>query len=438
MVNLKLISYKANNLLVLIYTLVLLSLFLNFFRINILDKVFFFPVILMYFFIFSYLLFFVDNMKQIFIKKNNIIYLIFFFFYLFINFILFNEEFSNLTTYFRLFLNDFIKYFSYYIFFCILGPRIIINNELIFFKILVVFAVSIIAFGLFMISYHELIGADLIPRVFYYNDASVVGQRFYSLFGEPRDAAVGITIIIIMVLTLYKNFDVTIKAQYFKYVFIFLVLSIIALLYTKSATLLLLFILSSVFIPSILIVKYYKKIDTKFLTTLFIIILLFSSVIFISTNYIQRLNTYYLDFIELFKFIFYFKGDLNFSDYAGQFSGTNVNAQVKDIFPIIKFLKQTINLNYLNILFGNGTYASFTVTNGDFIHPHSNIARFLYDNGLVGLSILTAFFYSALPTKKTFHDYIILAMTMAAFLSLNSIFWFAILLINLQTHVKNK
>jgi glutaminase len=38
------------------------------------------------------------------------------------------------------------------------------------------------------------------------------------------------------------------------------------------------------------------------------------------------------------------------------------------------------DLEYLKILFGNGTYASFTLNTNDFIQPHSNLSRFLYCN----------------------------------------------------------
>ena len=60
---------------------------------------------------------------------------------------------------------------------------------------------------MFMIIYYNFLEQDLIQRLFYYKDASVVGARFYSLFGEPRDATVALVTIISMIIILFKNFD---------------------------------------------------------------------------------------------------------------------------------------------------------------------------------------------------------------------------------------
>ena len=36
----------------------------------------------------------------------------------------------------------------------------------------------------------------------------------------------------------------------------------------------------------------------------------------------------------------------------------------------------------MKILFGNGSYASFTLNTNDYIQPHSNLSRFLYWCGI--------------------------------------------------------
>ena len=438
MVNLILIDYKKNNWLILSYILILLSLFLYHFRVRIFDDVVFFPVILMLSFIIIYFLNYVDDFRNLYIKKNNLIYLILFFIYLIINLLCFNKEFNftdNSNIFYKLYLKDLIKYFSYYFFFCIIGPIIIAKNKLIFFKLLLTFTIILISFGMFMIIYYNFVGHDLIQRLFYYKDASVVGARFYSLFGEPRDATVALVTIISMIIILFKNFDKKIKLKYINYVFITAILSIIALFSTKSATLLLIIIFSSLII---LIFIIFLKVSRQQLIILFMTITLFSFFSFLAIYFFPRLNGYFLEFINLTKFLFNNTNSLDMSIINNNFANTRLIAQIKDVYPILKYLEGVRDFEYLKILFGNGTYASFTLNTNDFIQPHSNLSRFLYDNGIVGIGLLTLFFYSTLTFKKNFYDIVLLSLVFSGFLALNSMFIFGFLLVNLSNNLNKE
>ena len=438
MVNLKLIDYKKNSWLIKSYILILLSLFLYHFRVKIFDGVFFFPIFLMIIFIIVYFLFYVDDLRKLFIKKNNLIYLILLFIYLIINLFFFNKEFTtsdNSNIFYKLYLKDFIKYFSYYFFFCIIGPIIIAKNQLVFFKLLLTFVIILISFGMFMVVYYKFLDYDLIQRLFYYNDASVVGARFYSLFGEPRDASVAIVTIISMIIILFKNFDKKIKVKYFNYVFITVILSIISLFLTKSATLLLIFVLSSLIISFFFI---FLKVSRQQLKIFFIIITLFSLFSFLAIYFVPRLNIYFLEFIKLIKIVFNNSHGFDISDINNNFTNSNLIAQIKDVYPILKYLEHLKDFEFLKILFGNGSYASFTLNTNDYIQPHSNLSRFLYDNGIIGIGILTIFFYSTLTSKKDFYDIALFALVFSGFLALNSMFIFSFLLVNLLNNVNKE
>ena len=62
------------------------------------------------------------------------------------------------------------------------------SNLKLLFKVILILSYTIILLGLFFLLYYFITEKELINRLFYYNDFSVVGMRFFSLFGEPRNA----------------------------------------------------------------------------------------------------------------------------------------------------------------------------------------------------------------------------------------------------------
>jgi len=107
-----------------------------------------------------------------------------------------------------------------------------------------------------------------------------------------------------------------------------------------------------------------------------------------------------------------------------------------------------LELDILRILFGNGSYTSYYVESvstfhntSDFVAPHSFISRILYDNGLIGMLILTTFVFSSLKKDSDLADKISLSFCFAGFLALNSTFLFILLMFNLyfkKTAYENK
>ena len=66
-------------------------------------------------------------------------------------------------------------------------------------------------------------------------------------------------------------------------------------------------------------------------------------------------------------------------------------AQFKDVLPIVEYMKYLTNLEYTKILIGNGSYSSYYFNDYEFANPHSFLARVIYDNGLIGLSLFSLF-----------------------------------------------
>ena len=156
----------------------------------------------------------------------------------FLSLIFVNDDLSNGGFKLKLllsFIYEIIKYFFIYFFFCIIGLNLIKNkNILLIFKIISSLTIIILLFGFFVLINFHFTFFDLVQRVFYYDSASAVGYRFFSVLGEPRDAAAFLITNFFILLVIYLNFDKKIKQDLFFYFFIISFLSIIAFFLTKS------------------------------------------------------------------------------------------------------------------------------------------------------------------------------------------------------------
>ena len=110
---------------------------------------------------------------------------------------------------------------------------------------------------------------------------------------------------------------------------------------------------------------------------------------------------------------------------------TRLYAQLKDVLPVLTYFSYILELDILKIIFGNGSYASYFVESKDFVAPHSFLSRILYDNGLIGILLLTIFVFSSLRKESDIVDKLSLTFAFAGFLALNSTFLFILLMFNL-------
>ena len=410
---------KENSLIISFSFLIILSQ-LNYFRFKIIDFVVFLPRILCLFF----LIFFFYKIINILFKnfkldKKNCIYFFLFFFQVFLSLIFINKDFltSDLTS--RLiftFIYDIIKFFFIYIFFCIIGSNLINKeNLLLVFKIMLSLSYLVILFGFILFIFFHYTHFDLIQRVFYYDDASSVGHRFYSLFGEPRNAALFLITNMSILIIIYQNFEKKIKLELYPYIILFMILSLIAFFYTKSfsAIIGLLFGFGVIFLLLIQQLIFKKK-SFKFYLKLILFIFLLIGFFSIMLQ-IDRV----LDYANQIKLYVLFNNN-NADD--------RLEAQFKDVLPIVEYINYLINLEYTKILIGNGSYSSYYFNDYEFANPHSFLARVIYDNGLIGLSLLSLFIFSSLSKNCNFIDKITLSFVYGSFLAINSTFIFTFLM----------
>ena len=175
------------------------------------------------------------KLKNIIIVKENLIYFLIFFKNIFFILFLFNEYFFSeyFIKFSKILIYDLFKYFLY-IFFCVIGLNLIENSNLkLLFKVILILSYTIILLGLFFLLYYFITEKELINRLFYYNDFSVVGMRFFSLFGEPRNASVTLISLICLSILIFKNLQINLKKQFWPWVFILIMLSFFSFFMTS-------------------------------------------------------------------------------------------------------------------------------------------------------------------------------------------------------------
>ena len=419
-----------------IFGIIIISNELNYFRFQIFENIIFAPRILMLLFLIYVFISLPDRkLKNIIIVKENLIYFLIFFTYIFFSLVLFNEYFFSeyFIKFSKILIYDLIKYFFLYIFFCIIGLNLIENANLkLLFKVILILSCAIILIGLFFLLYYFITEEELISRLFYYNDFSIVGLRFYSLFGEPRNASVTLISLVCLSIIIFKNLKIYQKKQFWPWVFILFLLSMFSFFMTKSFTGLLTLIIG-IFLSIIMILIH--EIKKKNFNRLFLFILIFFIfLILVSITFynVGRFYEYLLEFIRIFKILFNTGIENTVLDLKTRLrTQTRLYAQLKDVMPVLTYISYILELDISKIIFGNGSYASYFVETKDFVAPHSFISRILYDNGFIGILLLTIFVFSSLKKESDIIDKLCLSFAFAGFLALNSTFLFILLMFNL-------
>jgi hypothetical protein len=298
--------------------------------------------------------------------------------------------------------------FHQYFFFIVLAP-IIINNkskikilmQLLFWAVVLNLFFAFIDYGLKI--YH----IDFINRHFV--DDRDVGQRLHGLFGEPRDAYVGL-IFSLCFMHVYKNyFD-----QKLSSVFPTIILLSLVLTFSTSAFVGGFLYIVIIFLLNIYILLKYQEYKIK-TWIFFIFLFLMFTLIFNSRNYIyilQLIETFlntlkYYNFNNLEYFLRnYLQIDFNsLGAYQRQFvsqspleaniphaadkSGTGLSAHVVNLLPFLDYIDRIHRVEIWSFLSGTGagtTSIFFNQISGytTISNPHSQIVKILYEYGIIG------------------------------------------------------
>ena len=219
---------------------------------------------------------------------------------------------------------------------------------------------------------YDLICRHLMDRSDMYDDGCIgVGYRFHSFLGEPRDAFVFLS----YALALYGLLLVFEKNRNFSFLYILLLISIMAL--TQSASGLVGLIIG--FIIVFMFGDFYKYKNIIYLNLLIILFILTVTFIVYTDT---RLNLYIQEAKNLFVYL------------ENRIITDLILIQSNDIIPMWMYIKQLINLDLFHVLFGSGSGSASFTTNEylaveQFINkPRSNLVRVLFASGLIGM-----FFY---------------------------------------------
>lgn len=302
-----------------------------------------------------------------------------------------------------------------YFFFIVLAP-IIINSkikirnamQLLFLAVIFNLIFAFIDYGL------VVYGIEFIPR--HWIDGRDVGERLHGLFGEPRDAYVGLIFSMCFVYV-YKNyFNQTLSIIF---PIIFCLSSVLT--FSTSA-----FVGAFVYLITICSVKIFQsfrqqqKIKSWILFILFFVVL---SLIFNTRNYIyitQLFETltntlrYYSfnvladmllnlefnrpSFLPSSEEIVYDRKFLSLSPlennipHGSDRTGTGLSAHIVNLLPLLEYIDRINRLEYWNFLFGKGSgttsiFFNQVTTNNQISNPHSQFIKILFEYGIIGFCL---------------------------------------------------
>jgi hypothetical protein len=277
---------------------------------------------------------------------------------------------------------EFLIYLYYFIYFSIF-PRIFLRTDKhirYFFKVFfIVFVISSLV-GLLDLVYFYFYKTNLIYRHLY--DGVEVGFRFHGFAGEPRDAFVYVTLGSAMYLLnrIYVN---NIKSNYWMLFF-----TLCMLVMTKSMSGLIGVVLS------LLLVIFFYTNSHNIHRVLFWVFFVFCIVFFVMYN-TDRLVYYINELDILYDYL------SNNSNQRLQYLG----GQLPNIFPIWDRWVDLISGNPIFVFFGSGIGTSSVVNNiyfpyAEIANPHSQIVRFFYEIGLVGIYLFIYLFIK--PIKRSY------------------------------------
>lgn len=307
----------------------------------------------------------------------------------------------------------------YFLYFAIL-PTLLFPTKRhveIIFKFLIKIFKVILIIG-FLDLFLLLLGLPSLPR--HLGDIEV-GLRFHSLMGEPRDAAV---YLIFMCMVLYLKNEFFPNDRNPSWLFISFI--IIAFVLTVSVSGLLAIVLAF----SLLTLKFLKddflKLPVKRLFTLIFLFLLFIAFILM-----LLLNERFQLYIEAFNLL----GDLISRNMVpDQLSGQMVN-----IYPLWHRLLEVLDGNIFWTTFGSGIGTTSIVNNfyydlsnlssEELLNPHANAVRIFFENGIIGSLLLlfafrkpfATFTYTTKEKNTIINSYLII---LGAFLAHRTLLFF--------------
>ncbi len=263
------------------------------------------------------------------------------------------------------------------------------------------------------------VGYDLIPRHIF--DGLSVGRRYHGFAGEPRQAGV----YLLFGLGVFYLESLLLNRPVKKYLFF---LTILAAFLTTSITIL----VAMFFFVLLILPLYVFRLELKKILSIFLISLIFFSiVVFVGNNiesvaeYFPRVKTlqaYYEAFYDLW-FILDSQAELPYF----------VKIQLGEIYPIYDFISMIRNGEFLSVLFGSGP-GSAALNNYSYVdilmaygNPNSYGVILIYESGIIGsLIYLSAFFVpikilaSSLRSTERSKLYTYMALVLSASLALKS------------------
>jgi hypothetical protein len=206
-----------------------------------------------------------------------------------------------------------------------------------------------------------------------------VGFRFHGLFGEPRDAGPGLVLWISLIyLGSYHS-----KAKEPNKLMISFILIAIIFTFSMSA-------IVGIFLSLVMILIYKIKLSSsnvmqifKYLFSAFLLV----SIIFTVISLSDRLSMYKESIGQTYS---QFEQDEKID--------TILKSQMVDVYPVLHRIREVRDLEIFPLLVGTGLGSSSLINKkyrdtGDMIkNPRSNLTRYFFDTGLLGLMAYIWFF----------------------------------------------
>lgn len=289
---------------------------------------------------------------------------------------------------------ELIIYVFYFVYFVLLPIYVLKDSTQIkyFFKFFFNSLIVLVAIGWidFLLSLGNI---ELIAR--HLNDGVHVGQRWHSMYGEPRDAFAAI-ILSGCFLFFYHYFIQRVKN--IKIIFFILILSLV---FTQSLSGIIGIILT--FGMLMILIVLYKLVTLKYFIIFFSVLAVLTATIFLSFQEFERLDFYY----EAFNAI----STLLLNSEPIFIEGT-LSGQAPNIIPIWYRIFEIQSGIFYPSLFGTGlgsasTLNSYYMLEAGNMNPHTQITRILFEFGLIGSIIflysfikpLSFFARKAIPSK---------------------------------------
>jgi len=278
----------------------------------------------------------------------------------------------------RLLIEYVITLYSF-VYFVLLPIFLLRDNETIklFFKLMnILFSISFfIGIASFLSKY--FFGFVLVSR--HFSGFVDVGVRFHGLFGEPRDAGPGLVLWISLIyLGSFHN-----KAKEPNKLMISFILIVLLFTFSLSAIVGIFLSLGMILIYKIKVWPINVRQIVKYLSSIFLFVAIISTVISLS----DRLSMYYEATGQIYS---QFVQDEKIE--------TAYDAQMLDVYPVLHRIREVRDLEIFPFLIGTGLSSSSLInkkysTASDMTqNPRSNLTRYFFDTGLLGLMAYIWFF----------------------------------------------